>query len=335
MAKLELKGLKKKYPDFTLELDLEVNEGEFLTIIGPSGSGKSTLLSLISGLEDPDEGQILVDGKDIVKVPVQKRGISMVFQDYALFPNMNVEKNIAYAMKIRKIRKKERKEDVNALLSFVNLPGYNKRKVTTLSGGESQRVALARALSSQPSILLLDEPLSALDAALRRRMRDEIRRIHDENPALTTIYVTHDREEAFSISDRIAVIRSGKIEMTDTPQAVYREPKTLFTAYFTGEGTSLPGTMFNLDIEADTIFFRPEAVTVREGIFYGDSDAFLILENVEVSGAEYLGHCYMLGLQYDGHRILAQSGFYPKDKYITIYIRKTQLIFFKDGSIVK
>ena len=170
MSKLELQNIKKDYPEFSLDLNLSVNEGEFLTIIGPSGSGKSTLLNIIAGLDSPSQGKILLDGRDITSTPVQKRGISMVFQDYALFPSMNVEKNIAWAMKIRKVKAQERHSAAGQLLSLVNLSGYGKRKVTTLSGGEAQRVALARALSSNPSILLLDEPLSALDANLRRRI---------------------------------------------------------------------------------------------------------------------------------------------------------------------
>ena len=172
MSKLELQNIKKDYPEFSLDLNLSVNEGEFLTIIGPSGSGKSTLLNIIAGLDSPSHGKILLDGRDITSTPVQKRGISMVFQDYALFPSMNVEKNIAWAMKIRKVKAQERHSAAGQLLSLVNLSGYSKRKVTTLSGGEAQRIALARALSSNPSILLLDEPLSALDANLRRHLRD-------------------------------------------------------------------------------------------------------------------------------------------------------------------
>ena len=267
MSKLELQKIKKDYPEFSLDLNLSVNEGEFLTIIGPSGSGKSTLLNIIAGLDSPTHGSILLDGRDITSAPPQKRGISMVFQDYALFPSMNVEKNIAWAMKIRKVKASERHSAAAQLLSLVNLSGYGKRKVTTLSGGEAQRVALARALSSDPSILLLDEPLSALDANLRRRLRDEIRRIHDSSPSLTTVYVTHDREEAFAISDRIAIIKGGRLEMADTPENIYRNPATLFCAYFTGEGTALSADLFNLSIPADTIFFRPEDVLVKEEPF--------------------------------------------------------------------
>lgn len=334
MGTLELKGVKKRYPEFTLEIDLSVNEGEFLTIIGPSGSGKSTLLNIIAGLDAPDEGAILLDGRDITSLPPQKRGISMVFQDYALFPSMNVEKNISYAMKIRKVKRSERRRQTAALLSFVNLSGYNRRKVTTLSGGEAQRVALARALSSDPSILLLDEPLSALDASLRRHLRDEVRRIHDENPGVTTIYVTHDREEAFSISDRIAIMNAGHIEMVAGGEEIYNHPNSLFTASFTGEGTSLPAEMFDMDVDADTIFFRPESVTIPQTKFYGDADAYLILEGVKIVSAEFLGSCYLLGLMYEGHRILAESSFRPAEDTMTIYIRKTRLLLFKDGRAV-
>ena len=335
MPDLVLKNIKKKYPSFTLDVDLEVRQGEFLSIIGPSGSGKSTLLNIIAGLESPDSGKVLFADEDLTDVSVQKRGFSMVFQDYALFPSMNVEKNLSYAMRIRKMKRGEQKENVKALLCFVNLSGYEKRRIQTLSGGEAQRVALARALSSQPRVLLLDEPLSALDASLRRHLRDEIRRIHDERGNLTTIYVPHDREEAFSISDRIAIIRNGRIEMVDTCENIYRQPKTLFTAYFTGDGTGLPAELFSLELDADTIFFRPEAVRVpADGLFYGDSDAYIILENTEVVSAEFLGRYYLLGLSWQGHRLLAESFTRPQCRTITVYIRKTQLLFFRDNELV-
>lgn len=330
---LTLENLKKTYPDFELDLSLTVEDGEFLSIIGPSGSGKSTALSLISGLEPPDSGRIVLDGNDITKTPAQKRSIGMVFQDYALFPSMNVEKNISYAMKVRKIRGRERKSRTAALLDFVNLPGYNKRKTTTLSGGEAQRVALARALSAEPRILLLDEPLSALDAGLRRRLKDEIRRIADENPGLSTIYVTHDREEAFSISDRVAVMNSGSLEMVGTPEEVYRRPATLFTAYFTGEGTALPASLFDMPNDADTVFFRPESVTVKD-IFYGDATSYITLRDCEVVSAEYLGARYLLGLVHDGQMVLAESAAKPQKRIVDAHIRKNQLLFFKDGRLM-
>ena len=314
MGTLEIRGLKKRYPEFTMEVDLTVNEGEFLTIIGPSGSGKSTLLNLISGLESPDEGSILLDGKDICALPVQKRGISMVFQDYALFSSMNVEKNISYAMKIRKVKRSERRRQTDALLSFVNLSGYNRRKVTTLSGGEAQRVALARALSSDPAILLLDEPLSALDAALRRHLRDEVRRIHDENPGVTTIYVTHDREEAFSISDRIAIMNGGHIEMVAGGEEIYNQPASLFTAFFTGEGTSLPAHLV-FENSDGSIFFRPEnAVISEENINPAMYPMHVIFNDLEVVSEAFMGSGYLLGMEYQGYPMLSLSHTKPRKK---------------------
>lgn len=335
MPDIAIKGLKKKYDAFALDVDLEIRNGEFMTVIGPSGSGKSTLLSLIAGLDSPDSGQILADGKDLVPLPPQKRSCGLVFQDYALFTNMNVAKNITYSMKLRKMRKAEMKEGLTSLLELVNLSGYEKRKVTTLSGGEAQRVALARALSARPSILLLDEPLSALDAALRRRLRDEIRRIHDEVGNLTTVYVTHDREEAFSISDRIAVMRNGKVEMVDCAQNIYRRPENLFTAFFSGEGTALPAAMFNIAVDCDTVFFRPEAATVKEDGFPFDGDEWLIMDGARVQGAEYLGRNYLLGLSWNGHRILAEAFQYPKKETVSLYIHKSDLLFYRDGELVR
>ena len=334
MSHLELNGLSLAYQGFSLSVDLSVNEGEFLTIIGPSGSGKSTVLSLIAGLREPSSGSMLIDGKDVTNLPAQKRGVSLVFQDYALFPSMNVEGNIGYAMKLRHVKRQQRQEEAKALLDFVHLPGYGKRKVNTLSGGEAQRVALARALSSRPSILLLDEPLSALDAALRRQMKDEIRRIHDAQPGLTTIYVTHDWEEAFSISDRIAIMMDGHIRMVGTPEEVYRKPDSLATALFTGEGTLLSASLFDLSIDADQVFFRPESVRLREHAWSNDSSAWLLLEGAEVVSAEFLGSRYLLGLSWKGLPLIAESPTRPSTRTVTASILKSALMFFKDGQAV-
>ena len=202
MPYLEIRKLEKKYKDFTLSASFGVDEGEFLCVIGPSGSGKSTLLSLIAGLDKPDGGTVTIDGKDITKMKIQERGIGMVFQDFTLFPSMNVEKNIQFGMTEKKA---EKKKISDALLSLVGLEGYAKRSVSSLSGGEAQRVQLARAIAAKPKILLLDEPLSALDAPLRKSIRSSIRAIHDAL-GITMIYVTHDREEAFSISDSIMIM---------------------------------------------------------------------------------------------------------------------------------
>ena len=233
MSKLELQNIKKDYPEFSLDLNLSVNEGEFLTIIGPSGSGKSTLLNIIAGLDSPAHGSILLDGRDITSTPPQKRGISMVFQDYALFPSMNVEKNIAWAMKIRKVKASERHSAADQLLSLVNLSGYGKRKVTTLSGGEAQRVALARALSSDPSILLLDEPMGALDKKLREQMRLELVDIIN-SVGVTCLMVTHDQEEAMTMADRIAIMDRGEFIQIGGPREIYENPNCRFCAEFIG-----------------------------------------------------------------------------------------------------
>ena len=261
MSYLEINDLQKDYSDFILSLSFSVEKGELVTILGPSGSGKSTLLSLISGIDSVDKGEIKIDGKDITKLPISKRGISMVFQDFSLFPGMNTKKNIEYGMKEKNSKKRDQKTE--ELLNTIGLPGYGKRKVTTLSGGEAQRVALARAIASEPDILLLDEPLSALDAPLRKKLRGSIRAIHDAF-STTMLYVTHDREEAFAISDKILIMKDGRVEAFGTPEELYRNPPTLFSAFFTGDGTALPASLIYGEGVEGSVFFRPESVTVSE-----------------------------------------------------------------------
>lgn len=335
MSQLQVDSLKIEYPSFKLDLSFTTEANEFISIIGPSGCGKSTVLMAIAGLADIQSGKILLDGKDITKEKVQKRNIGLVFQDYALFSNMNVAKNVGYAMRVHHKKKKETVARTKELLALTGLTGYEKRKTTALSGGEQQRVALARALASAPPLLLLDEPLSALDASLRRRLKDEIRRIHDETENMTTVYVTHDREEAFSISDRIIIMKDGHVEMIGTPEEVYRHPETLFAAFFTGEGTAIPADFFETGIDADTVFFRPEAVTVKDGFFYGVTDTTIILEGAQIISSEFLGSRYILGLLYEGQRILAESAVYPTSPTVDLYIRKSQILFYKDGKLVR
>ena len=318
MSYLEINNLQKDYSDFILSLSFSVEKGELVTILGPSGSGKSTLLSLISGIESVDKGEIKIDGKDLTKLPVSKRGISMVFQDFSLFPGMNTKKNIEYGMKEKNSKKRDQKTE--ELLNTIGLPGYGKRKVTTLSGGEAQRVALARAIASEPDILLLDEPLSALDAPLRKKLRGSIRAIHDAF-STTMLYVTHDREEAFAISDKIPIMKDGKVEAFGTPEELYRNPPTLFTAFFTGDGTALPASLIYGDGIEGSVFFRPESVTVSEESLEGRLyPNHLVFNNVEVLSAEYTGPGYMLGLSLRGMPMIAFSPLKPKKRLVSLMI---------------
>ena len=319
MAFLEIKGLEKKYKDFTLSLSMAIEEGEFISLIGPSGSGKSTLLSVIAGILPPDRGEILLSGDDITGRRIQDRGIGMVFQDMALFPSMNVKKNIQAGMK-EKDRKK-RNELAEKLLELVGLPGYGKRSISSLSGGEAQRVALARSIAAEPRILLLDEPLSSLDAPLRKHLRAAIRMIHD-SLGITMLYVTHDREEAFAISDRIAIMHDGRIEAFGTAEELYRKPSNLFTAFFTGEGTAIPASVLS-EGASGTLFFRPENAQIAN--LDADSSSFprhMIFRNAEIVSAEFTGDGYTLGLDWNGFQILARSIIQPRKKDVSVIILK-------------
>ena len=319
MAFLEIKGLEKKYKDFTLSLSMAIEEGEFISLIGPSGSGKSTLLSVIAGILPPDRGEILLSGDDITGRRIQDRGIGMVFQDMALFPSMNVKKNIQAGMK-EKDRKK-RNELAEKLLELVGLPGYGKRSISSLSGGEAQRVALARSIAAEPRILLLDEPLSSLDAPLRKHLRAAIRMIHD-SLGITMLYVTHDREEAFAISDRIAIMHDGRIEAFGTAEELYRKPSNLFTAFFTGEGTAIPASVLS-EGASGTLFFRPENAQIAD--LDADSSSFprhMIFRNAEIVSAEFTGDGYTLGLDWNGFQILARSIIQPRKKDVSVIILK-------------
>jgi len=243
---LRLKDVVKEYPDFKLKIDLRVNKGELVTILGPSGCGKTTTLRVIAGFITPDKGNILVSDRPIDKLPPHKRQIGIVFQNYALFPNLNVLDNIAFGLKMQGVRRILREAKARKLLKLVHLQDYGGRKISQLSGGEQQRVALARALAVEPRLLLLDEPLSALDAKLRKGLRSEIRRIQREL-AITTLYITHDQEEALALSDRIAVMRDGRIEQAGRPQEIYNEPANLFVAGFVGQANILKGTVRSIE----------------------------------------------------------------------------------------
>ena len=223
-------------------INLEIRNGEFLTLLGPSGCGKTTMLRIIAGLENVTSGNVFLNGKNITSDSPSKRDISIMFQDYALFPHMTINENVAYGLRMRGLRKKEREKIANQWLEVVQLPELSKRLPSELSGGQKQRVALARALITNPKILLLDEPLSALDANLRVTLREELRRIH-KKVGTTFICVTHDQEEAMTLSDRIAILKDGKIEQIGQPNLLYDKPNTKFVAEFFGEVNRVEGVV--------------------------------------------------------------------------------------------
>ena len=249
------------------KVSFELERREFLSLLGPSGCGKTTILRLIAGFERPDAGQILLDGRKLLPVPPEKRQIGFVFQNYALFPHMTVARNIAYG--VRFDRRIDTQRRVEELLDLVDLRGFERRRPAELSSGQSQRVALARALAPKPAILLLDEPLSALDAKLRESLRSEIRRIQQEI-RLSAIYVTHDQEEALALSDRIGVINEGRIEQIGTPKAIYRHPETTFVASFIGHTNRLEGIV---------IGYVDECMQVKVG-----RDVLLVADSGAASG---------------------------------------------------
>ena len=237
---IAVRALRKRYGKVVAldDVDLDVRAGEFLTLLGPSGSGKTTLLMVLAGFIRPDQGSLKFGGDEVIRLAPHKRDIGMVFQNYALFPHMDVATNVAYPLKLRAVKGAEQQRRVEAALQTVQLEGYGARRIDELSGGQRQRVALARAIVFEPRIVLMDEPLSALDKQLRERMQIELRQLH-EKLGTTTIYVTHDQREALTMSDRIAVISGGRIMQLDTPQVIYEQPKNRFVAEFIGESAFL------------------------------------------------------------------------------------------------
>ena len=314
---IELKNVTKSFGDNVIlkNFDFKVKKDEFLTILGPSGCGKTTILRLIGGFEEADEGKILFNGEDITNKEAYERKINTVFQKYALFPHMNVYKNIAFGLNIKKMDKNLIKEKVKEVLKLVNLSGFENREIESLSGGQQQRIAIARALVNEPEVLLLDEPLGALDLKLRQAMQIELKRIQ-KSVGITFIYVTHDQEEALSMSDTVVVLNDGEIQQMDTPLNIYNEPKNAFVADFIGESNIIEAKMLEdykvrfLDYDfpcVDSGFNKMEDVEV----VVRPEDVLLVDENYQIEGTVtslvFKGVHYEMTVDVDGYSMLVQS----------------------------
>lgn len=262
---LELKEIKKSFTEGEAVLDnisLEISKGEFITLLGSSGCGKTTTLRIIAGLEQPDAGSVWLDGREVTGLEPNQRDVNTVFQNYALFPHMNVAENIGYGLKLKKVPKSEIRKKVSQMLELVQLEGYEKRKPSELSGGQKQRVAIARALVNNPKVLLLDEPLGALDLQLRRAMQIELKHLQ-KKLGITFIYITHDQEEAINMSDRIAVMKDGCIEQIGTPDEIYNHPKTSYVATFVGNANILHGAAERIQGENAIVKIGNDRVIVK------------------------------------------------------------------------
>ena len=287
-ADVRLIGVRKTFGDVVAvdSIDLEIRRGEFFTMLGPSGSGKTTTLRMIAGFEIPDSGQILLGGVDVAQKPPYERDVNTVFQDYALFPHMTVAQNVEYGLRVKRVAKEERRSRVAEALETVRLPQFGPRKPAQLSGGQRQRVALARALVNHPRVLLLDEPLGALDLKLREEMQIELKRIQQE-VGITFIYVTHDQDEALTMSDRIAVFSHGRIDQVGTPMDVYEHPQTEFVAGFVGVSNLLErdGRRFTVRPEKIRLLAEGEAAqpgeqtengVLREVVYLGSVTRYIV-----------------------------------------------------------
>ena len=262
---LEVKEIKKSFTEEEAVLDnisLKISKGEFITLLGSSGCGKTTTLRIIAGLEQPDAGSVWLDGREVTGLEPNQRNVNTVFQNYALFPHMNVAENIGYGLKLKKVPKSEIRKKVSQMLELVQLEGYEKRKPSELSGGQKQRVAIARALVNNPEVLLLDEPLGALDLQLRRAMQIELKHLQ-KKLGITFIYITHDQEEAINMSDRIAVMKDGRIEQIGTPDEIYNHPKTSYVATFVGNANILHGVAESIQGENAIVKIGNDRVIVK------------------------------------------------------------------------
>lgn len=316
---LVLKNITKSFGKSVVidNLDLTIKRGTMVTLLGPSGCGKTTVLRLVAGLENPTSGQIFIDGEDVTKSSIQNRDICIVFQSYALFPHMSIGDNVGYGLRMQNVNKEERKQRIKEALELVDLAGFEDRYVDQISGGQQQRVALARALVLKPKVLLFDEPLSNLDANLRRAMREKIRELQ-QSLGITSLYVTHDQTEAFAVSDEVIVMNKGKIMQKAPAKDLYQRPNSLFLANFMGESSILPATLqgntvnisgyelqlknatqFNLAYGDCLVGIRPEAVYLQEN----GTEA----QRCTIKSAVYMGNHWEVVAQWHGKDLLVNS----------------------------
>ncbi|WP_315567227.1 ferric ABC transporter ATP-binding protein [Aggregatibacter aphrophilus] len=316
---LVLKNITKSFGKSVVidNLDLTIKRGTMVTLLGPSGCGKTTVLRLVAGLENPTSGQIFIDGEDVTKSSIQNRDICIVFQSYALFPHMSIGDNVGYGLRMQNVNKEERKQRIKEALELVDLAGFEDRYVDQISGGQQQRVALARALVLKPKVLLFDEPLSNLDANLRRAMREKIRELQ-QSLGITSLYVTHDQTEAFAVSDEVIVMNKGKIMQKAPAKELYQRPNSLFLANFMGESSILPATLqgntvniggyevqltnadqFNLADGDCLVGIRPEAVYLQEN----GTEA----QRCTIKSAIYMGNHWEVVAQWHGKDLLVNS----------------------------
>ena len=329
---IELKGISKSYDGEKVidSMNLYIRDGEFITFLGPSGCGKTTTLRIIGGFETADEGSLYFDGVEISDVPAYKRHINTVFQKYALFPHLNVYENIAFPLRLKKTSEDEIKQRVTEMLKMVKLSGFENKSVSTLSGGQQQRVAIARALISHPKVLLLDEPLGALDLKLRKDMQNELKSIQQEI-GITFIYVTHDQEEALSMSDTVVVIADGQIQQIGTPTDIYNEPKNAFVADFIGDSNIVDGIM----LEDKRVRFSSHVFDCVDGGFAENEPVDVVIrpEDVDVvapekgmltgkvTGVTFKGVHYEIIVDIKGFKWMIQSTDYvAPDSFIGLYI---------------
>ncbi|MFB6119317.1 ABC transporter ATP-binding protein [Halosegnis sp.] len=323
MSSLTLAGVEQRYGETTAlaDVDLTVQDGEFFTLVGPSGCGKTTTLRLVAGFESPTAGDIRFGNESVAGVPPEERDVGVVFQQYALFPHMSVGENVAYGLQFTGTDGENPEPRVAELLELVGLAGFADREPSALSGGQQQRVALARALAPEPDLLLLDEPMSALDARLRERLRREVRAIQREL-GVTTVYVTHDQEEALAVSDRVAVMSDGRVEQVGTPEQVYQEPSTRFVAEFVGENNVFAGRARDGIVDIGPTSFRvpaadgPVTFCVRPEAMQISCETNQVTGHVEY--AEFLGESVRVGLSWRDRELVVRTNAVPDEEELTV-----------------